>query len=218
MLINGIEYNVIDIEVDVPAKAFTRFARTAVEFKHLTDAYYCNGFMVILFEDESESGLYEKSSVLSKDDEMIFEHQGIFHYSVINIAKAYKAFKDVQSGLWVQRVEIKFYVYKKEGVLKDAMPVTGTLPAKPLITTNIGSSISVLEYTLGDKKITLRHDFEAGDVIMIDIDNQVVKLNGVVNMKIVDINSDMETFLLEIGNNNLVSTLPSTFVYRERFI
>lgn len=218
MLINDREWNVIDTEVEIADANYTRFARTAEEYRHLTRAYFCHAYIVMLLQQETPEELAKESAELGKYKELVFDFLGITHYGVPVTVKGGKPFIDAQTGKHSQRVEIKLQVYKKEGAEKSALPNEGTLPAKPIFNTNISAARTSLQYSTEEKTITLQGSFKAGDVVVVDTYAAVVKVNGVTDMTVVTINSDLETFEIAEGSPSITMPPGTTIKYKERFI
>lgn len=115
------------------------------------------------------------------------------------------------------------YGEKVEEVDPSELENEGNYPVSPLIQVTFSDSggLIQIENTTNDDIIEIEHDFENGDVLVIDNRNFVIKLNG--DNILDDVNDDwlLNGYKLERGSNNVTYTGPPATVeyeYRPKWI
>jgi predicted phage tail component-like protein len=74
----------------------------------------------------------------------------------------------------------------------------GTAEAYPVFTITFAASVDNFRITDGDEYIQVIHNFQPNDVLVVDCENQVVRLNGASIMESIDLDSDF--FSVENGD------------------
>lgn len=122
-------------------------------------------------------------------------------------------------------VEIEFYCADplayglvRTMEIPDTLTVLCDYFVLPIITVEFDGAVS--GYTVTDSKsgdhVEVQHNFVANDKLIIDCENESVKLNGTLIMNEVTYASDF--LKLYTGENELTSTSPATISYQERWL
>ena len=157
--------------------------------------------------------------------QVFFDYEGRFIFAYpLSIPQNWRGYrKDVNIPLQLICPNPFFY----GSLIEETDPIElnneGNSPVKPVIEVDFsysGSSIEI-ENETNDNIITIEHDFEEADLLVIDNENFVIELNGENIMNSVDDDWLINGFVLSPGNNELSYTGPEadvTYEYRPKWL
>lgn len=90
----------------------------------------------------------------------------------------------------------------RESVFPISVAYTGEVPQPPVVSFVVVGTATKLELrnSMTSKRITLNGTFATGTQVVIDMQKKLIKLNGIVNMKVLSL--DSEWSMLEKGTNS----------------